>query len=622
MNHNQTAGGGRGLRLTAISAALVAAFTVPTVASAFEFDIGNEDVVIRWDNTVRVNVVQRVAGQNEAMIKNPNYDDGDRNFSQGKVFTRFDILSEFDVVYKRTTGFRVSAAGWWDPSYNSLDNTSVQTSNHLVNGRPALGLPDYTDRYARGGSGEFLDVFGFTRFEVAGAPVTVRLGQTTVFWGESLLANGATHSVAYSQNPLDIWKALSTPGAEAKELFRPRVGLNLQAQVSDDWSVAAQYFFNWQRFSNQAWRLPESGSYLTLQDAYLWGGQSLITNSTGTQRLWRGTDITPEENTGNWGLAARWSPDWLDGTLGAYYRKSYDMMPQVMVTPAVATLPAQLCAARGGTPIAATTCYVNPGASSLQQLTQLGKTGTYNLAYGSEIDIIGLSFAKNIWGISVGAELSYRRNMPLASDPVTVLPAAFAPLVPGAIATNALPDSDTPGAKGTTMHGLVNLLGTLSKTAIFDSASWATELTWNQWLDVTQNEAVFKGRDGYSQIDRVSKNYFGLAINFTPTWFQVFPGVDLLAPLSWSQGISGNSALGSHGGSEGSGTFGIGVAADIYQKYRIDLKYVGFYGDKSMCPGVPVNPGTCSAGAVNVINGTFSTLQDRDFVALTFKTTF
>jgi hypothetical protein len=102
----------------------------------------------------------------------------------------------------------------------------------------------------------------------------------------------------------------------------------------------------------------------------------------------------------------------------------------------------------------------------------------------------------------------------------------------------------------------------------------------------------------------------------------VFPGVDLLAPLSWSQGISGNSALGSHGGSEGSGTFGIGVAVDIYQKYRIDFKYVGFYGDKSMCPGVPVNPGTCSAGAVNIINGTFSTLQDRDFIALTFKTTF
>ena len=75
------------------------------------------------------------------------------------------------------------------------------------------------------------------------------------------------------------------------------------------------------------------------------------------------------------------------------------------------------------------------------------------------------------------------------------------------------------------------------------------------WLEVTQNEAVFKGartayNGGYNQIDRVSRNYFGLAINFTPTWFQVFPGVDLLTPMSWSQGINGNAAV-TAGGNRG-----------------------------------------------------------------------
>jgi hypothetical protein len=620
MNHKQTAGGGRGLRLTAISAALVVAFALPQASNAFEIETGNDDLVIRWDNTVRINVVTRVEKQDEAILKNPNNDDGDRNFDRGHLFTRFDVLSEFDFIYKKTTGFRVSAAGWWDPGYNSLDNTSTQTSNHMVNGRPALGLPDYTSRYAKGGSGEFLDVFAFDKWMIAGVPVNVRLGQTTVFWGESLLFNGAIHSVAYSQNPLDVWKGLSTPGAEAKELFRPRVGLNLQAQINDEWSVAAQYFFNWQRFSNQAWRYPESGSYLSVGDPVLWGGESNITNATGTQRVVRGIDITPAENQDNWGLAARWSPEWLDGTLGAYYRKSYDMQFQVMATPAVIpNLPAQLCAARGGTPIPGA-CYVNRQAASLQQLGQ-GVVGQYNVAFGSNMDIIGLSIAKNIWGISVGAELSYRHDMPLLSEAVTVLPAAFVPLVPGAIATNALPDGDTPGAKGNTMHGLINLLGTIPKNFLSDSATWAMELTWMTWLDVNQNEAVFKGRDGYSQIDRVDKNYFGLAINYTPTWYQVFPGVDILAPVSWSQGISGNSAI-QAGGQKGSGSFGIGVAADIYQKYRIDLKYVGFYGDYSMCPGVPVNPGTCSAGAANVFNGTPAVISDRDFVSLTFKATF
>jgi hypothetical protein len=172
------------------------------------------------------------------------------------------------------------------------------------------------------------------------------------------------------------------------------------------------------------------------------------------------------------------------------------------------------------------------------------------------------------------------------------------------------------------MHGLVNALGVINKTPVFDTAVWNAELTWMTWLDVSQNEAVFRGRDNYNQIDRVSKNYFGLALNFTPTWFQVLPGVDVLLPLSWSQGISGNAAI-TAGGSKGAGSFGIGIAADIYQKYRIDLKYVGFYGDYSTCPRVgPPATGTCANGAADIFNGLNATISDRDFVALTFKTTF
>ena len=151
-------------------------------------------------------------------------------------------------------------------------------------------------------------MFGFGQFDIGKIPVNVKLGQTTVFWGESLLLNGAIHSVAYSQNPLDVWKGLATPGTEAKELFRPRVGLNVQAQVAQDVSVMAQYFFNWQSFSNQSFRYPESGSYLSIGDNLLWGGESQISQCHRHAAVWRGTDITPEENTGNWGLGGEVEP--------------------------------------------------------------------------------------------------------------------------------------------------------------------------------------------------------------------------------------------------------------------------------------------------------------------------
>jgi hypothetical protein len=626
-----------------LSVAIAVALALPVTAGAFEFDTGNEDLSIRWDNTVRFNVTSRVADQDEAGLLNPNFDDGNRNFDQGSLFTRLDLLSEFDVVWKRSMGFRVSAAGWWDAGYDTFDNRSIDTSNNLVDGMPALGLDNHTKRYAEGPSGEFLDVFAFAKFDIGDAPVNVKLGQTTVFWGESLLFNGAIHGVSYSQNPIDVWKGLATPGAEAKELFRPRVGFNVQSQVTDDLSIAAQYFFNWQSFDNQAWRYPESGSFLSAGDPLLYGGDSfivapnpfaaLIPGAPAYLRAWRGKDIEPEENSGNYGLAVRWSPQWLDGTVGAYYRRTYDMQPQLMVTPGLLTLPSPaVCQAVGGQPLSPaspTPCLINQQATNVADLRAKGRWGEYNVAYGEDIDIFGLSLSKQVAGVSVGAELSYRTGMPLLSDAVTVLPAPLVPLSPGAIATTAVPETGTPGAVGDTMHGLVNLLGVIGDTPLFDSASWSTELTWMTWLDVTQNEAVFKGREAkagqwvaYEQIDAVDDNYFGLAVNFTPTWFQVFPGVDMLAPLSWSQGISGNSAV-TAGGQEGSGSYGFGIAFDAYQKYRFDLKYVGFYGDNSKCPreGTPLTA-YCAPGSVDIYNGLTATVADRDFIALTFKTTF
>jgi hypothetical protein len=123
--------------------------------------------------------------------------------------------------------------------------------------------------------------------------------------------------------------------------------------------------------------------------------------------------------------------------------------------------------------------------------------------------------------------------------------------------------------------------------------------------------AVFKGNPAYTGIDKVSKIFFGLAINFTPTWFQVLPGVDVQAPMTWSRGLSGNSAV-QLGGNKNAGTWSAGIAADVYQKHRIQLSYNGFFGDYSLT----------AAGAMNVANGTPAALSDRGWISLTYKTTF
>jgi hypothetical protein len=544
-------------------------------ASAVDIDVGNEDFQVRFDNTVRYNLGVRTDGQDDAIIRSINNDDGDRNFKKhGVVTNRVDLLSEFDVVYQKKFGARVSAAAWYDHAYSgSLDNTSVATSNHLVNGAQALGLSDYTKRYFKGASGEFLDAFAFASGDIGGMTATVRAGRHTINWGEALLGGGAIHGISYAQAPLDQAKALATPGIEAKELYRPLAQISGQIQATPTLSLAAQYFLKW-----ESSRFPEAGSYLGFSDALLSGGESILVAlppalGGGTRVVTRAADVTPKDR-GDWGVAMRWSPEWLDGTAGLYYRKFSDKVPQqaTLRPTAAPAIPAQNF-----------------------------------LMYGSDIQMLGFSLAKQFAGISFGLDLNYRKNMPLVSGGVN--------LVTG---VNALPArGETLGAKGDTWHAVLNAIGSIPATGLFDAATWNAELTWSRWSKVTSDPFnVFKGSAAYqanpANIDRVTKDAVGIAAGFTPTWYQVFPGADLSMPVSASIGISGNSAV-SLGGNKGAGSYAIGLALDLQSKYRFDLKYDDYFGDYT------TNPAT---GAVAVYNGSTTMLKDRGALYFTFKTTF
>jgi hypothetical protein len=593
--------------LRPMAVAIAAVFAQSGAALAFEVESGNPDLQIRWDNTVRYNVAQRLGSRAAAIGNSPNYDEGDYLFDKNDlVANRLDVLSEFDLTFQKKLGFRVSAAGWYDAAYGSRGRSN-----------PAVANPSYTNndfspyvkRYYHGPSGEFLDAFVFGSFDLGNTPVKLKAGRHTVFWGESLFLGGALHSISYSQMPLDLQKGFATPGAEAKELFRPLSQISAQAQVSDSLSLAAQYFLDW-----EAYRFPEGGTYLGPADFGFYGPNRVVVTQLpnlgalgpyagallgGT----RGNPIEPKKN-GEFGLSARWSPEVLDGTVGFYYRRYADKLPQVLITQLGATPPALNGVLGGPQPL------VN---------------GTnYNLIYADKIDLYGLSLAKNIGGVSVGAEVSYRRNTPLIAKTL-------------GIALGAPNQGDTKGPRGDTYHALVNVLGTISRTPLFDSATWAVELTWSRWDKVRSgtNNFFAVGYAGCSNLANVAlgdfagcatKNYAGLGVSFAPTWFQVVPGVDLSMPVSYSVGLSGNAAT-TFGGNEGNGSFSIGLGADIHQKYRVDLKYSGYFGRYATGTATGTQPFRvtgCPASATCVAaqSGFTTLLEDRNFVSLTFKTTF
>ena len=549
---------GQSPRLATLAAAIAVA--VPGAANACDVPTNDPDLAVRFDNTVRANVGLRVESRDPKIGNSVLADEGDYRFNNGQaVAERIDVLSELDVIYKKRFGGRLSVAGWYDAAYDgsSKSNPAFAAIPSYINHQ----YSSTTKRFYEGPSAEFLDAFVFGGTDLGDVPVNGKLGRHTIYWGESLLLGGHLHSVSYAQAPLDLQKGFATPGTEAKELFRPLNQLSGQAQLTDTLSVAGQYLLEWEPA-----RYPEGGTYLGPVD-FVFNGPDRQFLSQAAGFATRGPASEPNQS-GEFGLSARWSPAWLDGTMGFYYRNFADKLPQVL-------------------------------------LTQRGVgTSQYNMIYADNIKLYGTSITKNIFGISTSAEVSYRENTPLNSQVL-----GFAgPGLPG--------KGDTNGARGDTWHALVNAVGTVAKTPVFDSASWIAELSASRWVTVRSGANLFNaigyapciGKDKWDGC--VTKNYAGIGLGFTPNWFQVWPGVDLSAPVTYAIGLSGNAAT-VFGGNQGLGNYSIGVGADVQQKYRFDLKYIDFLGHYK-------DNGT----AVTSVNGLNTYLKDRGFLSLTFKTTF
>ena len=392
-------------RSSSFAAAALACALGAGTAQAFELDTGNPDLTVRWDNTPRVNLGMRTEKRNDLIGNNQLYDEGTYSFDRGDLVAgRLDWFSELDVAFQKRYGARISAQAWYDGAYGTYgrSNPAFAGIASYVDNK----FSDYTRDLYRGPDAEFLDAFVYGRFDLGETPLTVKLGRHTLYWGESLFVNGNLNSIAYAQNPLDLQKGFATPGAEAKELFRPLNQISAQAAVTDELTLMAQYYFEWDSF-----RFPEGGTFLGPVDFAFRGPQRQFLGPLGFAT--NGGNINPDE-MGDWGIGARWSPQWLDGTLGFYYRNYSDKLPQVLLT------------------------RVGPGTSQ------------YNLVYGDNISLYGISLAKNIGGVSVGAELSYRHNTPLNAQ-----------VLGNASAAGMLPGGETAGPRGNTANGLVNVLGVI-----------------------------------------------------------------------------------------------------------------------------------------------------------------
>ena len=236
--------------------ALAAAFAAAGV-QAVGLDLGESDWAVRFDNTVKAGLMARTTNADPALVDSfrllvpgvpasafpqaLNFNSGDDNFrKRGIVSKRLDLLSEFDAVYKKEHGLRISAAAWYDAAYRGTTD-AAETNNGQ---RPFNEFPERT-RDLAGRKAEVLDAFVFGGLDLGeGRKLSARLGRHALQYGESLFFGD--NGIARAQGPIDIFKLLSSPNAQFKEIIRPVPQLSANLQLSPGLSLGGYVQFRWE----------------------------------------------------------------------------------------------------------------------------------------------------------------------------------------------------------------------------------------------------------------------------------------------------------------------------------------------------------------------------------------
>ncbi len=268
------------------------------------------------------------------------------------------------------------------------------------------------------------------------------------------------------------------------------------------------------------------------------------------------------------------------------------------------------------------------------------QTARYSLAYPEDIKLYGISFNTQLGttGLAMQGELSYRRDAPLQIDDVELLFAALEPINPAFVTG--------PGASQITTFTGVDY-STMFQTFVpgfilEDTTQFQTTLTkiWPQALGADQALLLFEGAVTYvpdmpdpSELrleaagTYVSGNPYhenpanpGAAHPLKPaeapdrfadatSWgyrlvgrlqYNNAIGAVALSPrFAWSHDVNGNSPGPGGNFIENRRAFTVGLSFDFQNTWSADISYTDFFG----------------AGRYNLIN-------DRDFVAASFKYSF
>jgi len=550
-------------------------------------------------------------------------DDGHLNFKSGQAFSKiFKGIHDLELKYG-DTGVFVRGKYWYDFALQNQDLEYKDVSNHN------------RDVAARSSGGQILDAFIYHNYAIADEPGSVRLGKQVVNWGESTFIGGGINSI----NPIDV-SAFRRPGAEVKEGLIPVNMFYLSQSITENLSAEGFYQIDWQKTVTD-----NCGTFFSQPDIVTTGcddnlrvlnKRSTIPGVALGPLAAAGVDVNEEgvlvrrspnrnaRDSGQWGVSAKYMFDPLATEFGAYFMNYHSRAPIFSATAAPQSA-----------------YNIAPGFGSLAPVWIAGNS-KYFVEYPEDIRLYGLSFSTTLpTGTAWSGEISYRPNAPVQLNSTDILYSAVRPLK-GAYANASLLE----GVPGQDLHGYRRKEITQFQTTFthfFDQVMGASRLTLVGEVGVTHvgglesksdvrygrdpvfgpgalpatggqntcrglNSTTIAGAGPGADASNLNTNCNNDGFTTATSWgyraraiwdySDVFAGVNLKPNVAWSHDVKGYSPGPGGNFEEGRKAISLGLDAEYQNTYTASLAYTNFFG------------------------GEYSTVDDRDFVALSVGVNF
>ncbi|MCY4486927.1 MAG: DUF1302 domain-containing protein [Deltaproteobacteria bacterium] len=395
---------------------VAAGLSNPRFAAALALPANESGVTGYFDTTVSMGAAMRASGRDDRLFSLAsggkaytfNGDDGNLNFDRGDLVSLNTKVNHELQLNMENPGAELSLFGrvlyFYDHAVADGDTE-----------RTALSAA------AKGHAGrdfQLLDAYVAGDFDAGAVPVSLRLGNQVMSWGESVFLRGGINSI----NPADVAK-LRVAGAELRDVLVPVPAANVKVGIGDSFSLEGFYQFRWEHSEIEA-----KGTFFSASDIVGPGGDTV---HLGLGRPGRGDDrdgapdpACPSRanpaglcsrvaraadrdagHEGQFGVALRYFAAALnDSEFGLYYARIHSRLPLVSVT-----------------------------AGDLARRTAPGGfVGSirYLREFPEDIDLMGASFNGELGGsgVTLQAEVAYRRNQPLQVDNAELIYSALSPL--------------------------------------------------------------------------------------------------------------------------------------------------------------------------------------------------